>query len=111
MMDKLPCEMAVWDSVPAIRAALAAEMVSLGLSQKMVAQMLGMAQSAVSQYLSGKRGYRIEFSDDVRHAVADLAEDMKNGKVTDPGSRICKICVLIRQVPSGCEACDSGLKG
>lgn len=107
-MQKLPCEMAVWDSVPAIRAALAAEMVAKGLSQKTVAQMLGMAQSAVSQYLSGKRGYRIEFSEDVRHAVAELAEDMKTGKVPDPRARICEICVLLREYPEGCEACGSG---
>ena len=74
-MEKLPCETIVWNSLPAIRAAIAVEMVRCGLSQKMVAGILGMAPSAVSQYLSGKRGYRIVFSDEVSKAIAELARD------------------------------------
>ena len=69
-MEKLPCETIVWNTLPAIRAAIAVEMVRCGLSQKMVASILGMAPSAVSQYLSGKRGYRIVFSDEVSKAIA-----------------------------------------
>lgn len=104
-MEKLPCEHVVWESLPAIRAAIAAEMVASGLSQKEVAGILGMAPSAVSQYLTGKRGYRIEFSNEVRTAIAALAADLLVGNVRDPGPRICSICVLIRGVPS-CGACD-----
>lgn len=53
-MQKLPCEIIVWDSLPAIRAAIAAEMVASGLSQKRVADILDMAPSAISQYISGR---------------------------------------------------------
>ena len=58
-MVKVPCQEIVWDIIPAIQAALAAELVNLGVSQIQVAQSLSLAPSAVSQYLSGKRGYRI----------------------------------------------------
>lgn len=105
-MEKLPCETIVWNSLPAIRAAIAIEMVRCGLSQKMVANILGMAPSAVSQYLSGKRGYRIAFSDEVSDAIAYLAKDLVSGKVIDPRERICKICVLMRGGDTMCSACE-----
>ncbi len=104
-MEKLPCEHVVWESLPAIRAAIAGEMVSLGLSQKSVANILDMAPSAVSQYLTRKRGYRIEFTHEVKESIASLANDLAKGKITNPGPRICSICTLIRGV-SSCGACD-----
>ena len=54
-----PCQKAVWDLVPAIRASLAIELVNKGQSQATSAKLLGIAPSAVSQYIMGKRGYRI----------------------------------------------------
>lgn len=104
-MEKLPCEYVVWESLPAIRAAIAGVMVTSGLSQKEVATILGMAPSAVSQYLTGKRGYRIEFTREVMEAIALLADDLKEGRIQDPGPRICSICTLIRGI-SSCGACD-----
>jgi len=105
-MEKLPCETIVWDTLPAIRAALAAEMVKLGFSQTMVAKCMNMAPSAVSQYLSGKRGYRIVFSKKVSKAINDLALDLTNGAVTDPRERICRICGLMRDDEGPCSVCD-----
>jgi len=104
-MNKLPCELIVWDSLPAIRAAIAAEMVDSGLTQRVVADILGMAPSAVSQYLSGKRGYRIEFNQEVRDSIRALATDLREGRIRDPGPRICSICTLIRGI-SSCGACE-----
>lgn len=105
-MRKLPCEIIVWDSLPAIRAAIAAEMVASGLSQKRVADILDMAPSAISQYISGKRGYRIDFSDEVKDAITSLAHDMRGGEMEDPGPRICEICSLIRGTVS-CQVCQT----
>lgn len=104
-MEKLPCELIVWESLPAIRAAIAAEMVASGLSQKEVATILGMAPSAVSQYISGKRGYRIEFNEEVKKSIAALSADLRDGRLINPGPRICTICTLIKGTPS-CGACD-----
>lgn len=105
-MQKLPCEIIVWDSLPAIRAAIAAEMVASGLSQKRVADILDMAPSAISQYISGKRGYRIDFSDEVKDAITSLANDMRGGELENPGPRICEICSLIRGTES-CQVCHT----
>jgi predicted transcriptional regulator len=47
-----PCQKIVWDVLPAIRAAIAVELVRHGVSQVEASRMLEIAPSAVSQYLT-----------------------------------------------------------
>ncbi len=105
-MEKLPCEAAVWDTLPAIRAAIAIEIVNSGMSQNKAAALLGLAPSAVSQYISGKRGYRIFLSEEVKLAVAKAAEDIKSGKNKDLSEQICEICLLLRNSEGPCQICN-----
>ncbi|MEM3391769.1 MAG: helix-turn-helix domain-containing protein [Archaeoglobaceae archaeon] len=44
--------------LPAIRAMVAKELIERGYKIKEVAEMLGLTQAAVSQYLASKRGKR-----------------------------------------------------
>jgi predicted transcriptional regulator len=92
-----PCQKIVWDVLPAIRAAIAVELVKCGVSQVEAARMLEIAPSAVSQYLSGKRGYRIEFEDDVKQSIGLLAQDLKEGKKVNLVKRTCDICHQLRE--------------
>jgi uncharacterized protein len=92
-----PCQKVVWDILPAIRAAIAVELVKCGVSQVEAARMLEIAPSAVSQYLSGKRGYRIEFENVVKQSIEQLAEDLKNKKEVHLVKRICTICQQLRE--------------
>ncbi len=103
-MVKVPCQEIVWDIIPEIQAALAAELVNLGVSQIQVAKSLSLAPSAVSQYLSGKRGYRIVFDDEIKEVISKLAEEIKSGSVTDDEleGKFCNICRSLR----GREACS-----
>ena len=94
---KSPCQNIVWDVLPAIRAAIAVELVRCGVSQVEAARMLDIAPSAVSQYISGKRGYRIEFEQDVKLSIGLLARDLKEGKQINLIGRICDICRQLRQ--------------
>jgi predicted transcriptional regulator len=96
-MVKLPCQEVVWDLLPAIRAALAAALVRKGLSQLEVARLLETAPAAISQYLSGKRGYRIEFDDDVRAEIERAADELARGETADVPARLCAICRSIRE--------------
>ncbi len=64
--------------------------------------MLEIAPSAVSQYLSGKRGYRIEFEDDVKKSIAQLAQDLIDKKQINVIERICGICRQLRDDEGGC---------
>jgi uncharacterized protein len=101
-MAKAPCQIIVWDVLPAIRAALAAELVKNGVSQLEAARLLEMAPSAVSQYLSKKRGYRIEFEDDVLISIRQLAADLQGGTVPDITPRVCAICRQLRETGDVC---------
>jgi predicted transcriptional regulator len=58
--------------------------------------MLEIAPSAVSQYLSGKRGYRIEFENDVKQTIELLAQDLRDGRKVNLVKRICDICHQLR---------------
>ncbi len=97
-----PCQKIVWDVLPAIRAAIAVELVTCGVSQVDAARMLDIAPSAVSQYLSGKRGYRIEFEEDVKLAISSLAHDMIDKEQIRVVDRICAICRQLREGEGGC---------
>ncbi len=99
---KLPCEKVVWDVLPAIRAAIAEELANCGLTQQEIARELGMAPSAVSQYLSKKRGYRIVFEEEVKESIRLLARDIKNKDVNDIAPRVCKICTQLRDEGERC---------
>jgi predicted transcriptional regulator len=101
-MMKNPCQQIVWDVLPAIRAALAADLVRNGVSQQEVARILEIAPSAVSQYLSGKRGYRIVFENAVEKRIEELARDIKAGGILDITARICTICHEIRDDQGNC---------
>ncbi|MFA0822637.1 MAG: transcriptional regulator [Methanomethylovorans sp.] len=101
---KLPCQTIVWDVLPAIRAAIAEELVNIGVSQQETARLLDMAPSAISQYLSKKRGYRIEFEDDVKMAIRSLAQDLSREEVENLPQRICGICTMLRDPYSGCNS-------
>ena len=98
-----PCQKIVWDVLPAIRAAIAVELVRSGVSKIQASKMLEIAPSAVSQYLSGKRGYRIEFDDGVKDSIERLAQDLRRGKVENPVARICDICRKLREGGDRCE--------
>lgn len=103
-----PCQKIVWDLVPAIRASLAIELVKKGQSQATAAKLLGIAPSAVSQYISGKRGYRIEFQGETKELVEKLAQDLIDNRVADFVVRVCEICVSARGIENKCNSgCDS----
>jgi predicted transcriptional regulator len=100
---KVPCENVVWYVLPSIRSELAKELAK-AMSQKEISEILGITQAAVSQYVSNKRGSKIELQDDVRAAIADLADDIARVGAGDPTLKICEICKKIRE-DEHCEIC------
>ena len=89
--------MVVWDVLPSIRAAVAEELVKRGLAQKEVSKLLGITPPAVSQYVSKKRGYNIEFGEEIKASISRLADDLLEKKVDSPVDRICEICRMMRE--------------
>jgi len=100
---KSPCEEVVWEVLPSIRAAVAAELVKRGLSQKEVSKILGITPPAVSQYVSKKRGYNIVFDQETSQAIAKLADDLISNRADDLVERICQICRDTRRGEPACK--------
>lgn len=99
-----PCQRIVWDLVPAIKASLARELVKRGQSQAASAKLLGIVPSAVSQYISGKRGYKIEFQGETKDLIEKLAQDLIENEVDDYVVRICQICKSARGFECNCNS-------
>jgi len=100
---KSPCELVVWDVLPSIRAAVAEELVKRGLAQKEVSRLLGITPPAVSQYVSKKRGYNIEFGEEIKASISRLADDLLEKKIDNPVERICEICRMMRDDEATCR--------
>ncbi len=84
------------------------------MSQKEISEILGITQAAVSQYVSNKRGSKIEFQEDVMNAIRDLANDIAAGNRDNQASRICEICIKVREDGTLCGLnceCESGSHG
>jgi len=106
---KSPCEIIVWDVLPGIRAALAEELVKNGISQKEISKILGITPAAVSQYVSKKRGYKIDLQDAVRMEIKRLANDIMQGGVDSLSLRICEICMKLRADGTVCRLDKCGV--
>ncbi len=94
---KTPCEIIVWNIVPIIRKEFAKNLIeNNNLNQREVADKLGITESAVSRYISGKRGI-LEITDDeileeIKLSTKKIAA--KNRQIVI--EEICRICRLLR---------------
>lgn len=107
----IPCEIAVKSVIPAIRAAMAKELVErYSLKQNEVAEALGISQSAVSKYTRQVRGHVIKI-DDIEE-IQPLINSMINLLIDgDPRraellSLFCQTCMTIRKKGLMCQFCQ-----
>ncbi|QKQ99572.1 transcriptional regulator [Metallosphaera tengchongensis] len=94
----IPCETAMKDIIPSIKALLVQQLVKDGISQFKAASLLGLTPAEVSYYLKGKRAdsenkkileMDEEFMEMVRHYSQKLVDaDQVN---------ICPLCSLARK--------------
>lgn len=101
-----PCEIIVSKILPTIRSELARELVETHkLSQRQVAKKLGITESAISQYLSKKRGHNIILNEKTTKMIKDLAAKktkQKLGKI-ETIEEICLICSFMRESKQVCK--------
>jgi len=93
----LPCEVAVRNLLPSIRASIAKELMTRhGLRQAKVAIMLGISQPAVSMYSRRARGKALglEKDKDIKNLIARLADAIARGQLSqrDFVLSFCEIC-------------------
>ncbi|SRR5712692_3643823 len=97
----LPDELVAKLAIPAIRALIARRLMTVyGLTQKQVADKLGITQAAVSNYVNGKRGitFRVEDYPEVERGIDSLSEALAkgNGDESTIMTRMTEICDYIR---------------
>ena len=80
MSKIMPQEIEVWYLIPALRRELAISFIKdYGLNQKKAAEMLGITNAAISQYINLKRGNEIKFSKNEMESIKKTAgEIIKN---------------------------------
>jgi len=79
-MKKVPCETAVWETLPFIRCSLTICMVKEHcLSQKEAAEKVGVSAGAVSQYICGKRGKEMRVSKSIQSQVHQSSINIMEG--------------------------------
>ncbi|MDP2628431.1 MAG: transcriptional regulator [Nanoarchaeota archaeon] len=124
MKKVMPQEIELWYLIPAIRRELAKIFINeYGFSQKKSAQILGITEAAISQYLSSKRANEIKFSareiEEIKKTAKKIVnnekESMKflyNLSTIFRGSKI--ICKLHRSkdksIDKNCKICSTDKK-
>lgn len=97
------CIMMVKYVLPALRAKVAIELVDRGYRIKDAAEILGLTQAAISQYIRSKRGKRgmkiIEKSKEAEGIINELVNDIILGRATIESevNYLCKICSALRK--------------
>ena len=115
----MPQEVEVWYIIPALRRELAKGMIkNYNLTQKQVAEHMGITEAAVSQYLSSKRAKDVIFSnavlEEIKTSVKIVVQDEK--MLVPEMLRLTKL-TAVKQVmcdihkkqdvklPEGCDIC------
>ena len=115
----MPQEIEVWYLVPALRREFARIFVEKHkLSQKKVAEILGVTEAAISQYLKSKRASQVSFSKKDQKKINDSSEEII--KKPENFMRILyNLCIVLREnkvvcdihknhdktIPKNCDVC------
>ena len=104
---KPPCELAVKEFLPFLRAAIVRELSEeYHMKQTDIAEVLGITQASVSQYLNVERAKDIRFKmEGFDEAVNKIAEALAFKKTSKQAVlySICKLCAQLRESEAFCN--------
>jgi len=93
MKVMMPQELEVWYIIPAIRREFAKTMLKKGMSQKQIAERLGVTEAAVSQYMKSKRAVGIKFKPELSNEItASVDRICQGGCIVKETQHICELC-------------------
>lgn len=94
---KTPCEIIVWKMLPVIRKELAKALIdNYGFTQKKVSVKLGLTESAVSRYITGKRGKTDIFDNKILNEITKSAKRISKENSTAIIEETCRICNILK---------------
>jgi uncharacterized protein len=97
MTIKIDCEENVWYILPLIRKEFARSLIKdHGLTQRKAAEKLGITESAVSQYVSKKRGDLKVTDAGIRREIKESTKRIMKGDIQVMKIETCRICHLLR---------------
>ena len=103
----MPCEIVVKSVLPAMRALIAKELIeNHDLKQVEVAEIMGITQAAISQYIRGERGAMIDLSSQkINKMISNIAVQLKNRDSSGQAiiTNFCAACQLIRKKKLMCD--------
>jgi hypothetical protein len=103
MKKVMPQEIEVWYLIPAIRRELARIFIKeYGISQKESANILGVTEAAISQYLSYKRAKELSFSKEELKRIKNVAKKIIKNK-DKAMDLIYELCVSFRKAGIICK--------
>lgn len=96
-MQKTPCEHLKWQGLPIIRKELVKSMIkNHSMTQKEIANRMGLTPAAVCQYLSRKRSKMSIIDESILNEIDISAENiLKNGE-SSVTYEICRICNILK---------------
>ena len=99
----MPQEIEVWYLIPAIRKELAKIFISkYEMSQKEIADILGLTESAVSQYLKDKRGNQLKFNLNERKIINKTAKKISEDK-NNSIKHLYDLCNTLKNTKTICD--------
>jgi len=102
-MKSMPQEIEVWYLIPGIRRELAKALLDKhDMNQRQISEVLGITESAVSQYIKAKRGSEMKFNDSEMRLIEDAAGRIASQKL-EANKEIYNLCVAFRGGESVCE--------
>jgi predicted transcriptional regulator len=116
-MDATPQEIEVWYILPGLRKEITVALKNEHLKQKEIASLLGITESAVSQYLKAKRAKSVLFGSDIQNQIKESAIKLKEHS-SSIQNEIQKLLSLVRDsklickkhkefsaMPENCDIC------
>lgn len=117
-MKVSPSEIIYWEILPSLRKEMVFMMRDLGLKQSEIAKILEVTPSAISQYLTNKRG-DFEFTDtfkkDIKKSVREIIENNASAfietnkliKKFETSKEICHVCHTKNETDNSCNVCHN----
>ena len=114
MKGVMPQEIEVWYILPALRKEFSKIMVNKSLTQREIAKKLYITEAAISQYLKGKRGGNLEFTDEIKNEINESVDRLlQKGNIVQEFQLLCRkirkssmLCEIHKKygiVPPECE--------